>query len=321
MDIMKQRWEQTDKELDKLLKRIKRTTRKTKDEIQNIFNGIKYTYDELFTYATVNEINKFNRNIGEKSFRGYIGYKILNIAGKKRIKRAEIIEAMIIMSVYEDIQEKNKALKETLEKEVTIAYEQGLKECGGKKHPRLSKTFLDTLLLTPVYQGYIWKDYLDGLVSYNASYIYRQMILNMQQGRELDVDDELFNKIFTKMDNSLLHRKEIGYEDLPAYLDKYSGSMDALSTYVVNKTVLQAYINYGIKEVLFVAEYDNKTTDMCKTLDGQTFKIDEINYYNRYSSADGRIVKYITEGLVVGDNLPPINNHFHWCRSTILAKR
>lgn len=321
MDIMKQRWEQTDKELAKLLKKIKKTSRATRDNIQSIFNGIKYTYQELFTYASLNELDRFNRIIQDREIDGYTAYKIKKIANKKRVKRSEIIEAMIIMEFYDDLQKKNKDIMETLETEVTITYEQALKECGGRVRPRLNGTFLSVLLLTPVYRGYLWKDYIDGLISYNASIIYRQMLINLQQERELDVDDDVFDKLFTKMDNSLLHRKEIGYEDLPVYLDKYSGSVDALSTYVVNKTVLQAYINYGIKEVLFVAEYDNKTTDMCKTLDGQTFKIDEMNYYNRYSSADGRIVKYTTEGLVVGDNLPPINNHFHWCRSTIIAKK
>lgn len=56
---------------------------------------------------------------------------------------------------------------------------------------------------------------------------------------------------------------------------------------------------------------------MCETLDNQLFYLDEMNTYQRYSEADKRIVTYHTKGMVLGENLPPISNHFHWCRSTI----
>ena len=62
---------------------------------------------------------------------------------------------------------------------------------------------------------------------------------------------------------------------------------------------------------------DKRTTKMCESLNNQIFYLDKVNTYQRYSDYDKRIVTYTTKGLVVGENLPPISNHFHWCRSTI----
>ena len=56
---------------------------------------------------------------------------------------------------------------------------------------------------------------------------------------------------------------------------------------------------------------------MCNSLEGQVFYLNKMNTYQRYSDLDNRIVTYHTKGLVVGENLPPISNHFHWCRSDI----
>ena len=62
---------------------------------------------------------------------------------------------------------------------------------------------------------------------------------------------------------------------------------------------------------------DKITTEMCETLNNQIFNVNDWNTYQRWSAADDKMVVYKTFGLEAGANLPPINNHFHWCRSTI----
>ena len=57
---------------------------------------------------------------------------------------------------------------------------------------------------------------------------------------------------------------------------------------------------------------------MCKSLDGQEFFVDEENTFKRYSATEKNLASYKCRGLVQGLNLPPINDHFHWCRSIIM---
>ena len=70
-------------------------------------------------------------------------------------------------------------------------------------------------------------------------------------------------------------------------------------------------------EVEFVAVEDKVTTKMCYSLNGQRFKVHDWNEFKRYSKANDSIVKYRCYGLVTGLNLPPIDDGFHWCRSSI----
>lgn len=47
------------------------------------------------------------------------------------------------------------------------------------------------------------------------------------------------------------------------------------------------------------------------------FYVNDWNKFYRYSDIDGKDVLYTVNGLEQGINLSPINNHFHWCRSTV----
>ena len=70
--------------------------------------------------------------------------------------------------------------------------------------------------------------------------------------------------------------------------------------------------------VRFVAEMDDRTTEMCRSLDGQIFHTKAWNRFTRYSDFYKGLHTFSWFGLEQGLNLPPINDHFHWCRSTIV---
>ena len=67
----------------------------------------------------------------------------------------------------------------------------------------------------------------------------------------------------------------------------------------------------------FVAVMDNRTTDMCRSLNGQVFNVNGWNTFKRYSDYSKGERKYKCFGFVLGLNLPPITDHYHYCRSTI----
>ncbi|HJJ07599.1 MAG TPA: hypothetical protein OIM35_08355 [Clostridiaceae bacterium] len=71
-------------------------------------------------------------------------------------------------------------------------------------------------------------------------------------------------------------------------------------------------------KVRFIGISDERQTQMCKSLDNQEFYIHDWNEFKRYSKTNDSIVKCRCYGLVIGLNCPPIDDGFHFCRSTIM---
>lgn len=167
------------------------------------------------------------------------------------------------------------------------------------------------LLDQPNVTGFNWEQYIQVIVKYNAEQIYKQAIINIQQGQENNIDDNVYQSIINKQQNAKLCING----------NKISGAVDNELIGLNNLAKVE-----GIKsvdnnaKVKFIAVEDEKTTPMCHSLDGQLFYIDKENEFNRYYGEiqkELRIERIRCKGLVLGLNLPPISHHFHFCRSTI----
>ena len=84
-----------------------------------------------------------------------------------------------------------------------------------------------------------------------------------------------------------------------------------------NQTYLEVGKDYGMEKVMFIGVDDNKQTRMCESLNRKVFFLNKMNEYDRYSAIDDKIVRYKTFGLKLGENQPPLTNHFHYCRSSL----
>lgn len=317
--ILKNRWKAVDKLLSAHFNDIKVITRELKDEIQNIFNRTNLSYDELINYADITTMSFFkrvaNNFLENDGISEYSRFLINKYKNRKKLKNKDILLALLIIA-YEYKQIKlNEAESELFQRVCEGSYTQGQLEAKKDKVYPFPNSLLLLLLSMPAYQGYVWKDYSEGNVVYNAKQIYTQVILNIQQGKELNVEADEFDVIFQKQDRRYLNKKSDGR------VDKYSGSLDNYTTFLANQTALEGMKKQGVEKVRFVAVTDKKTTDMCKSLDGQIFSIDGLNVYSRYSKEDDGNIIYETQGLQVGANLPPITNGYHHCRSTIYPER
>lgn len=67
------------------------------------------------------------------------------------------------------------------------------------------------------------------------------------------------------------------------------------STYIANMAEIESYKECGIKKYRFVATLDLRTSDICRSMDGKEFSVDD---------------------AMPGKNLPPLHP---WCRSTTIA--
>jgi hypothetical protein len=316
--ILKKRWSYVDKELTKFLRKYKKVTKELNINLQDIFDTLKWNFNDASKPLTKKDKTRL-----KKMYKEWLALEIMNIAFSKRVQRALITKSsnreMLQLSVEAEYLKRDKELDETtLFKNISeYTYKQGSKEAKAK--PKRPKWIISDFLLllissvSPI-TGHVWGSYKNNDVRFNAEQITNQVLINMQQQRSLNVDNAEFKLLIDRQQRRYLNKKK------KPTVDKFSGSLDVKVTEIVNGVLAQAYLDSGIKKVRFIAVMDGATTHMCRSLDNQTFWVAKTNKFERYSvNAKGIIEKNIV-GLKEGVNLPPINDGFHYCRSTIIPE-
>ena len=327
--ILQERWKEVDKKLTAFYNKNKQLNKEMLNNIQQIFEGIDTTYEELFNYAEkkyqrilrtkVNELKK------EVNLDGYVAYILNEYTTKSKLRYSEYLTGLFIIEYYKRDLERNKAEQVLFEEVAEITYIEAQKEVIGDR-PRkklkniIPEVFLLQLIGASKYNNAFWGDYKQGSISYNAEQLFKLVAVNMQSERPLDVNADDFKKLFEKQDRNYLAKKK-NIEPSNEYQDEYYGPLDDIMVYIANQMALRGMEDQGCKKVQFIATMDEKTTEMCSSLNGQIFSIKGWNKYYRYSDIDKKDILYTTKGLKVGENLPPISNSIHRCRSTIYPIR
>jgi hypothetical protein len=313
--MLKERWQPIDKRLDKHIILYNNLTLNMQDEIQSIFNGIKWTFLNANKPIFKAQIEQLDRNIKvwrEQGFMPpYFTQKLARLMRKKNISNLELLN-VLLEAVYFKRQHKLNDQQMLLD----LAKETYIKEMEKlDKKPKAIDDYLIMLMALPNPNGYIWKEYRDATTSYYAQQLQNQVLINLQQGRELNIDNVEFQKVLDLEQKRYLNKKK---EPL---IDKFSGALDTEVSFMINNAILQAYLDAGIEKVKFVAVEDEKTSQMCSSLANKEFYIDKTNRFYRYSASENAQVLYNIKGLQSGVNLPPINDSFHYCRSSIFPIR
>lgn len=193
----------------------------------------------------------------------------------------------------------------------------GQKEVINTQKKKRSISVLDMalffyLLEQPNYSGFNWQQYIEITIRNNANQLYRQVLINIQQQKELEIENNEFQRILNQQNNQRLCINN----------DKISGFVDTqiigLNNLAKVKGIEELDSNAKVK---FIAMIDGKETEMCHSLNNQEFYINKENVFNRYygeTQKELRIERIKCKGLVLGINLPPITHHFHYCRSYII---
>ena len=296
----------------KYLKNYKNNQRILKDNIQDIFDRIKFSVEELSNYASDRDIDRFKRRIQETiellpkgSFILYLSQRYL---GLSRITNREIIEHLIMLEYY-DLTTKTSDLT-TFNNIVDISYQEAINECKSIKKSGKTKpmSFYQIMIATiPNHLGWIWKDYIENEINYFTNQLFNEFVVQFNLGNELNVDNDIFKQIFDKQQRSRLNIDN----------GKVSGAMETHIDFIANQTYVEVGNDYGMEKVRFLGINDNKQTRMCESLNNKVFYLNKWNDYDRYSAIDNKIVRYRTFGLKLGENQPPLTNHFHYCRSSL----
>ena len=310
-------WNKVDAILSTFLSKYKRKQKDLKDNLQSIFDTYKFEYKDINKYAKDSEVNKFKRYLenakNKYKIEDYVLYELNRFLDRKKIKYSEIVKFAILIEYIKF----NQDLEEfdTFQNIADVGYNEAIKECEDLEFKTNKLKTINTMLLgivlLPNDTGLTWNEYSLSIIEYNANEMYKNSILQLSRNNEVKIDD----KLLEKQQKAYLNKKKEPSKD------KFSGMFEKEQVFIVNQVKLDVYKSYGVETVEFIATIDEVTTRMCESLNGQKFKINEVNKYYRYSKADEKEVLYTTQGLVVCDNLPPINNHFHYCRSIIEARR
>ena len=232
------------------------------------------------------------------------------------------IETGYVMYQEEQQKVEEKEL-EIFKEDMSYYYTEGINEIrrmqGKKEHPPLFCIIPDSIFLYLIERsnaiGYSWQQYIEATIRNNANQLYRQVNYTLGQQNDLKIDSDEFEEVF----NQQLKQKVSINED------KISGSADMELVGLNNFAKVEGYKNVLGKQddfqVMFLAVGDEKTTQMCQSLDKQIFNVYGENEFERYYGERNNEltkVKIRCRGLVAGLNLPPISHHFHWCRSTVM---
>lgn len=319
-------WNYHDEKLKELQKLYSKASYRVQDKLQEIFDSFKFTNENLFNIADTKTKHKIDRKIEEwldnKDIKNnYFKMLAESIHRRTRVRNSEILELLIMSVLIEErihiSDEEQKIFKE----DMSYYYTEGINEIRRaekkKEHPPLFCIIPDSIMLaiitSPGALGYSWEQYINAQMVNNSQLLYKQTVINITQGKDLKSDSSEYKLILDNMKKSYINIHD----------GKTSGALDVELIGANNQAKIEGYKREtGTDDirVKFIAEIDDRTTKMCSSLNGQVFKVNGINeFYRMYGTSEKDLVnqRFKCHGLVVGLNLPPINYHFHWCRSTI----
>ena len=317
-------WQYHDKKMKELKQLYLKTSKQTQNRLQEIIDTFKFDFGTLYNIADTKTKKRVNTYIEEWKDKGlltgYFGTLAKNIYGRTRVKNSEILE-LLIYGAY--IEEQNKIQEQELNimyDDANYYYQEGQQEVNDTL-PKKERKPIDilkwalflALMDEPNVKGYVFEQYVQATIKYNADQIYRQMTIDLQQQNSIDITNDIYQNLIRRQGNSKLNIKDG---------KATSGDIDLTLIGLNNNAKIEG-IKYVDKnaECLFISDLCEHVTLMCSNMHLYKFKVDDWNSFDRWygeTAKDLKIERIKVKGLVLGINLPPITHHFHWCHSTIM---
>ena len=310
-------WQYHDNKMIELKKIYNKVSKQTQNRLQEIFDSVDFDFNNLYNIAeskTKKRIDTYIEEWQDKGLlTGYFGTLAKNIKNRTRVKNSEILELLIYGAYIEEQSKVEEKELNTFKDVANYYYKQGQEEVNKTLNKKKVVSVIpDAIFLAlmdmPNSKGYVWNKYIEAIIKFNADQIYRQATIDLQQEKELDITNDIYQTLIKRQQNSKLNING----------DKISGDVDLTLIGINNQAKIEGIYSFDEKaKCKFMSVEDEATTKMCHSLNGQEFYIHDWKEFERYSKSNDCIKKYRCYGLVTGLNLPPINDGFHWCRSTI----
>lgn len=300
--ILARRWKKTETALRKAYPLVRKIYRQLGDELADMLKSIDFDYSKLNKYVTPKVKRYVEDRIESWSAKGlnkgYLAYAV-----NSHTWTYKSVLKLLILGLYA---EKFKQIKTVSNDVFTVSavdvYTQSVRDRNFSYFPLLSYSAILALATMPVLQT-TYVEYLDGVMLLQADEMNSFVLVDQMQSIEINMD-ALFIRL-VKQCHRIIKVKD----------DKFSGGLDDATRAVANGAYV--FETPEDQKVRFVAEMDEKTTKMCRSLNDQIFFVHKENVFKRYSAENDAMVEVRCNGLVQGLNMPPITDHFHWCRSTL----
>lgn len=296
-----QMWKYHNQKLIELKKLYQKTNEKTQNRIQELIDTFNFTGDNIFNIADNKTKKRINSYIekwkDEGLLKDYFGTIAKNIYSRTRVKNSEILELLIYSAYIEEQTKKEEKELKIFKEDVSYYYNQGINEVRkAKKHPPLFCIIPDSIFLYLMNQinsmGYTWKDYNNLSIMNNVSQIYRQVMINLQQKKELKMDSDEFKILFNRQEKQKLNIND----------NEYSGAVDVELIGLNNQAKIKGIEREDKNaQVVFVSDLCDNVTDMCENMNGKKFYINKDNIFDRYWGETAKEVKLMrvrAKGLV-----------------------
>lgn len=300
--IINRRWKKTERAFRSHLREVREVYRSIGDDSIDLVRSLNIRYEDLNRNVPAKVKRQVNRKIEswkkEGLLKGYFGY----LVSKLKYTYSGVLEVLIYGLYMSGSKKLNTISNEIFKETAEDTYSQGLEDLNRKGKPLTWALILPFLMIPSVNLTY--EQYLIVLNETGSEEMYRQILEMLKQ--DLDKAEEKLNDLLKKQSNRILNVNG----------EKESGALVDTAIGVGN----DAYVLAGGGKdqlVLFVAEMDERTTDMCRSLDHQIFHTKAWNTFTRYSDYYKGKHTFTWFGLERGLNMPPITDHFHWCRSTL----
>lgn len=299
-EIINKRWKNTEKALRKARPLIHSLFQELGDDVITLLKQIDFEYQKLNDTVSprVKKLVERKSKIWKekKILTGYLEFIYLshNWTYKSVLQ-------LLLCGLYAEKYNEIKAIAyDVFVISAVDTYEQAIADRDINKFPLLTMNTILSFALMPIISN-SFVEYLDGLLISQEKEMENFVLVN--EMFDLDVSDDIENLIEKQVNRIIKINK-----------DKFSGGLDDATRAVANKSY--TYTKDNVK-VRFVAELDEKTTPMCRSLNNQVFFVNKTNTFKRYSASAKGNITVKCNGLVAGVNMPPISDHFHWCRSTL----
>lgn len=304
-EILKRRWKNTDRTLKEYLVKFQELSKSTLDEICDLFDSFGITYKDINKRISLNEEKKLRRKINQWKEDGIlIGYFLFLVESKNKYSYADMIEILLYGLYMKQNQRIQKYSKDVFKIVANDIYNQAVQDVGKEpKNFSLTWKMIQSLLWIPTYNK-SWNDYLLLLAMTNVQESYKDVLSSIQKNK---LNKNTLDLLLKKQMNRIICIND----------NKFSGVLNDTVRLLANNMYLEPFKEEKSLQVRFIAEIDKRSTEMCLSMNNMLFNVNDWNEFTRYSDVDKRLVKYKVFGLENGVNLPPITNHFHWCRSTI----
>lgn len=304
-DKVKKFWQSIDKELKKFNGKFKYDI---KSRIMRIIREFNITRDNLYEYLNKDDLSMFKSELRDglnDKMSDYMKYRIDKMLNRTKIKYWEALQILIDIAYFQMMNNASKFEDELFNATMITTSQFYQRESYDILQPKksyhlipLPNYLLPHLMSTPLYLGYNWLEYKNSMIEYNANKTYRKIVVGIAQNNfKIETYENSFN----------IERK------------RYITALDNEIASISSQVALWGMEKQGIEKVMYVAVMDDKTTNICQSMDRQIFSIKEKNIYFRYANNnDVKMTKYETIGLQIGENQPAL--HYN-CRSVLYPYR